>query len=106
MIKKIIVKVPAQEAREFEKEILICDECKKVKRILLKCVLCGKQICNSCQKSDYSDASDHLDIHTYCPKCYQLRFEYYLEEIKKIEDDYERRMKDFLDKIRKESLKK
>jgi hypothetical protein len=106
MIKTKTVIIPAQKAREVEKEVYVCDICGKESSYMSKCVRCGRHICSGtfskCYHSDPNEFGDYPD--QYCPICYDLQFVKYKNDIKSIEITAESEVEKILQKIKAESL--
>jgi hypothetical protein len=105
IIKKIVI--PAQIEKTIEKEIYVCDVCKKETRNFKQCAICERLMCydisGKCFYSDPHCSGDYPDY--YCPICYKLRFEIYEKEINQIQLDAEKKEELIIQKIKEESLK-
>jgi hypothetical protein len=110
MERKVIVKIPAQKARETEKTIFICDLCRKEHSDtfgMARCKGCGRLVCDGtferCCKSDPDDYGDNPD--EYCNICYNLKYNVYAKDYDKIQKVYDEKKEKLDAKIKAESLR-
>lgn len=109
MIKKVIVKIPAQKAKKVERIIHICDLCGKETRTFRHCILCKRLICDGtfhdehCTRDDPQESGDYPD--PYCLICYDLKYTKYKAEYEEIDIQYDEMKTNLDNKVREESLK-
>lgn len=106
MIKKKKIIIPATPSKEVEVNIYVCDVCGNETEYRLKpCHLCARLMCNrlgACSFTDPTDFSDYPDL--FCKFCYELKGKTYWEALDRIEEEYNKRIKELEEKIKQESL--
>lgn len=109
-MKKIkTVTTPAVPAQKKKVEVTVCDFCTTTVPDhgsygwFPKCSICDRDTCRKHNKVDPHNYDDYPDW--YCEICYNLRYGKYQDEYLDMIDKHEREEQEFMEKLKKESLK-
>ena len=105
MIQQKVVITPATPETSIMKDVAVCDICLSESGGTCYrnvCTLCKRDICTKCSNTDRDDYGDYPS--KYCLVCYELKFNKYDITLSDITDKHEKEIREFMEKIKEESL--